>query len=86
MNIYWCFEKNDYFGLYVIAETRGKAKQIFADEIGESYIDIRSHIYRRGVNERKGIIEAEDTKLLNKYNLEYADEEQADNWGYECVL
>ena len=27
MNIYWCFEKSDYFGLYVIAETRGQAKE-----------------------------------------------------------
>ena len=43
MNIYWCFEKSDYFGLYVIAETRGQAKRIYADEVTERFIDIRCH-------------------------------------------
>lgn len=86
MNIYFCFEKSDYSGLYVIAETRGKAKRIFADEVTEYFTDIRSHIYRKNVKGKEGIIEPEDTKLLKKYNLEYHDEEQADNWGHECVL
>ena len=86
MNIYFCFEKTDYCGLYVIAETRGQAKRMFAVEVTEYFTDIRCHIYRKNVEEKAGIIEPEDTKLLNKYNLEYHDEEQADNWGYECVL
>lgn len=85
MNIYWCFEKSDYFGLYVIAETRGQAKRIYADEVTECFIDIRCQIYRKNVNEKAGIIEAENTKLLEKYNLEY-EEETPDNWDYGCVL
>ena len=79
MNIYWCYEKNDYSGLYIIEETRGKAKLRFAYETGDEYINVRSQTYRKNVDERAGIIEAEDTKLLNKYNLEYADE-TPDNW------
>ena len=74
MNIYWCFEKSAYFGLYVIAETRGQAKRIYADEVTERFIDIRCHIYRKNVNEKAGIIEDENTKLLEKYNLEYEEE------------
>ena len=86
MNIYWCFEKHDYYGLFVIAETRGQAKRIYADEVTEDFIDIRCHLYRKGVNEKAGVIDPDDTKLLNKYNLEYSDEEPPDNWAYECVL
>lgn len=81
MNIYLCFEKHDYFGLFVIAETRGQAKRMYADEVTESFIDIRCHIYRKNVDEKAGIILCEDTELLNKYNLGYA-EETPDNW---CV-
>lgn len=79
MNIYWCFEKTDYCGLYVIAETRGQAKQMFAEEVMARFIDIRSCIYRKKVNEKAGIIDADDTKTLKKYKLEYA-EETPDNW------
>lgn len=81
MNIYWCFEKHDYYGLYVIAETRGQAKRIYADELTENFIDIRCHTYRKNVDEKAGIIDGYDTKLLEKYNLEY-EEETPDNW---CV-
>lgn len=80
MNIYWCYEMNEFSGLYIIAPSRGKAKVIFAYETGDEFINVRSQIYRRGVNERVGIIEAADTKLLEKYNLEYAEEEPPDNW------
>ena len=74
-NIYWCFHKDDdFYGLYVIAETRGEAKRIYSDEVSEDYIDIRCHIYKRGVNEWKGIIDV-DSKLLSKYGLIYGDEE-----------
>ena len=85
MNIYWCFEKSDYFGLYVIAETRGQAKRIYADEVTECFIDIRCQICIKNVNEKAGIIDAENTKLLEKYHLEY-EEATPDNWDYGCVL
>lgn len=80
MNIYWCYEMNEYSGLYIIEETRGKAKLRFAHETDDEYINVRSQIYRKNVNEKAGIIELEDTKLLNKYNLEYEAEEPPDNW------
>ena len=73
-NIYWCFHKDDVYGLYVIAQTRGEARRIYSDVAGEDYIDIRCHIYKRGVNEYKGIIDV-DSKLLSKYGLVYGDEE-----------
>ncbi len=85
-NIYWCFEKYDDSGLFVIARTRGQAKRIFADEIGEHFLDIRCHIYRKNILDRTCIIQPENTECLNRYNLEYADEEPPDNWGYECVM
>ena len=75
MNIYWCFEKHDYYGLFVVAETAGQAKRIYADEVTEYFIDIRCHVCRKNVDEKAGIIEPEDTKTLEKYNLEYAEDE-----------
>ena len=40
---------------------------------------------RKNVNEKAGIIDAENTKLLEKYHLEY-EEGTPDNWDYGCVL
>ena len=79
-NIYWCFDKFSDSGLFVIAKTRGIAKRIFAEEIGEHFLDIRCHIYRKNILDRTGIIDPEDAETLDRYNLEYADEEPPDNW------
>ena len=75
-NIYWCQEKDDYSGLFVIAPTRGMAKVVFADEINCKFVDVRTQIYKRGVNEDFcGIIES-DSPLLEKYNLKYTEDEE----------
>ena len=73
MNIYWCQELEEPYGLYIIAKTRGRAKDMFSREVGCDYISVRTKIFRRGVTETiEGEI-LEDSPLLKKYNLEYAD-------------
>lgn len=75
-NIYWCQEKDDYLGLFVIAPTRGTAKIVFANEVNCKFVDVRTQIYKRGVNEIFcGIIE-NDSPLLEKYGLIYTEEEE----------
>lgn len=49
MNIYFCREKDEFAGLFVVASTRGRAKLIFAKEVDCSYTDVRSNIQCRGV-------------------------------------
>ena len=75
MNIYWCNEKNEPYGLFIIAPTRGRAKARYAFETTCEYLDVRTCLMRRGVNEPfEGII-YEGSSLLKKYNLEYGKEE-----------
>lgn len=76
-NIYWCYEKGSWGGLFVVAPTRGQAKQLFAAEVECCYIDVRTNIMKRGVNETfSGVIDDCDSPLLKKYNLEYQEEEE----------
>lgn len=71
MNIYWCHSKDEGCGLYVMARTRGRAKDIFAWYDECPFIDVRANIMRRGVNEPfEGVLD--DPK---KYGLEYTEEE-----------
>lgn len=75
MNIYWCHEKHEYSGLYIVASTRGRAKRIYADSIECKYLNVRTHIVKRGVNEQfEGEIEF-GSSLLEKYGLQYDEEE-----------
>lgn len=76
-DIYWCYEKGGWGGLFVLAETRGKAKQLFVDEIECRYIDVRTRLMTRGVNSLFSyVIDDPDSPLLKKYNLEYQEEEE----------
>lgn len=76
MNIYWCNEKHEPLGLYVIARTRGRAKERFAAEAECDFTDVRTQLMRRGVNEPfEGTIE-EGSSLLKKHGLEYAESEE----------
>ena len=50
-NVYWCAEKGELGGLFVIAPTRGQAKQLYAEYIECRYIDVLINICKRGVNE-----------------------------------
>lgn len=71
MNIYWCHEKNEGYGLYVKALTRGRAKDIYAGYIECRLIDVRTNIMRRGINEDfEGVLDEP-----KKYGLEYDEEE-----------
>lgn len=75
-NIYWCYEKDDFYGAYFVAKTRGQAKVMCASEYELHFTDVRTQIVKRGVNETFcGIIES-DSPLLEKYGLEYIDTEE----------
>jgi hypothetical protein len=75
MTIFWCHEKDDACGLYVVAMTRGRAKKLFANEVDCSLLDIRSRIVKRGAKEVfEGVIET-DSPLLEKYGLRYDEED-----------
>lgn len=75
-NIYWCQEKDDFYGAYFVAPTRGRAKVMCASEYDCKFTDVRTQIIKRGANEDFcGIIE-NDSSLLEKYNLKYTEEEE----------
>ena len=73
-NIFWCQEKDEFYGAYFIAPTRGKAKVMCASYFECDFTDVRTQIVKRGVNEDVcGIIENDECDLLKKYGLEYVD-------------
>ena len=76
-NIYWCEEKRQYGGLYVLAPTRGKAKQLYAEYIECQYIDVRISIVKRGAMwQFPCVIDDIKSPLLKQFNLEYTEEEE----------
>lgn len=68
-NIYFCKERDDIFGLYVIADNRPKARLAYADEIGAAYIDIRASIRKKEVDEKPQVIDDCCSPLIDKYEL-----------------
>lgn len=75
-NIYWCQEKDEFYGAFFVAPTRGRAKVLCASYFECDFTDVRTQIIKRGVNEDFcGIIE-NFSPLLEKYGLEYAEEEE----------
>lgn len=73
-NIYWCQEKDEIYGAYFIATTRGQAKAMCASYFECNFTDVRTQIVKRGVNEDvSGIIENDECELLEKYGLEYVE-------------
>lgn len=76
MNIYWCNEKDEPYGLFVMARTRGRAKARYAAETECDFTEVRTQLMRRGVNEPfEGVI-GENSSLLKKYGLEYSESEE----------
>lgn len=80
MNIYFCREYDENAGLFVIAVSRGKAKEIFAGEVDCRFTDVRSSIRKRGVSEleQRSLFAdiKEDVLVLERYGLAYDEEEE----------
>lgn len=73
MNIYFCHELDELYGLYVIAKTRGRAKAIYAAEEGCEYTAVRTITMRINVNETAEGVLLDNDPQLKKYDLEYYD-------------
>lgn len=77
MNLYWCHEKHEYNGLWVVAESRGKAKVLYAFETTTDFLDVRCDLHRKDVgNIEEGCLDLLD-KRLEMLGVTY-DEESED--------
>lgn len=77
MSIFWCHEKDDDCGRYVVATTRHSARRIYAAEYDCNKTDVFTKTIKRGATERvEGVIDV-DSPLLEKYGLRYDEEEIA---------
>ena len=77
MNLYWCHEKGEYFGLWVVAETIGKAKQCYAVETFVHFTDVRCELHKKDIgNIEEGYLDLLD-KRLEMLGVTY-DEESED--------
>ena len=80
MNLYWCHEKLEYCGLWVVAESRGKAKLLYSIETATPFLDVRCDTHRKNIGKvEEGCIGALDDKRLEilgvTYDIESEDEE-----------
>lgn len=76
MTIFWCHEREDDSGLYVVAMTRHSARKIFANEVECNKMDVFTKTVKRGAMEHfEGVIGV-DSPLLEKYGLQYDEEER----------
>ena len=71
MNIYWCYDRYEYYGVYVAAETRNKARNFAAIECDDEYININAYIIKKDVKDIVSgtCISCLDLDLLKKYHL-----------------
>lgn len=76
MNLYWCHEKNEDYGLFAAARTPGEAKMFYSHETEIPFTDIRCNIMRHGVTGRHGTVGEEDAEWLKKYGQKYGTEEE----------
>lgn len=72
MNLYWCHEKDEYYGLWVVAETRGKAKQHYALETNIHFTEARCELHKKDVGDiEEGCLDLFD-KRLDMLGVTYA--------------
>lgn len=77
MNLYWCHEKDEYCGLWVVAETSGKAKQYYSGETDIHFTEARCELHRKDIgNIEDGCLDLLD-KRLDMLGVTY-DEESED--------
>jgi len=73
MIIYWCHERGEDCGLYVVAERRGRAKSLFSSEIGVDFNDVRATIVHKDVESEKEQVLHTDADLMAEYGLSYVE-------------
>ena len=75
MNIYWCYDPQECWGVFVIAKSRGRAKDFASCELDIKYTAVRSCLQVKDVKEKhEGVIDL-GSPLLKKYGLEYHERE-----------
>ena len=73
-NLYWCCEKGEYCGLWVVATSRGRAKNFFSCEIETPFCDVRCELHKKDVgNVAEGCVN--DEKTLKKLGVEYTEDD-----------
>lgn len=69
-NIYWCYNRYDFYGVYVVATNRNKARLYAIGDIDCDYIDINANCKAKNVNLAEGTtMDCSDTDLIIKYGL-----------------
>lgn len=76
MNLYWCHEKGEYFGLWVVAETKGKAKVMYCHETTTDFLDARCELHKKDVGDiEEGCLDLFD-KRLEMLGVTYGEESE----------
>lgn len=65
MNLYWCREKGEYYyGSWVVAETKGKAKVMYCNKTDTDFLDARCELYKKDVGDiEEGCLDLFDKRL-----------------------
>lgn len=78
MNMYWCCVRDSDSGCFVVAETRGKAKALYAQYDGmENFIEYRAQTMRRDIDAsiKPGVYD-ENTPELALAGVKYIEDEE----------
>lgn len=73
MNIYFCHERGGEEGLYIIAESKGRARSIYSRFEGVRFIDVTCRAVLRGVRGEEDILQVGNPKL-KEYGISYYTE------------
>ena len=75
-NLYWCHEKGEYCGLWVVATSRGRAKDFYRAQTETDFCDVRCELHKKNVgNVAEGCVDVFDEKTLKKLGVTYEVDE-----------
>ena len=86
MKIWWCHELDDYYGMFVVANTPSKAKYLYSQEVNCKYTDVRYHCVVKDADAYKEET-LSDTKdiVLQRHGLHYFDEYYQPIKNHDCI-
>lgn len=73
MNVYFCHERGEEEGLYIVAQSGGRARSIYSGFSGVRFLKVKCRAILRGVEGEEDILQVGSPKL-KEYGISYYNE------------
>lgn len=73
MNVYFCHERGEEEGLYIVAQSEGRARSIYSGFSRVRFLAVKCRAILRGVDGEEDILQVGSPKL-KEYGISYYNE------------